>query len=321
MELGSNFEGNNIPCGATQELEGDMLNDGQIAFYRDNGYLVLEGHIPPEELAPVRAALERIVDGARGLEASDDVYDLEDSHRPDAPRVRRVKLPHKVDPAFDGLLRSEAILAPVRDLIGPALRLHTSKLNLKSAGFGAAVEWHQDWAFYPHTNDDILAVGVMLNDVGPDNGPLMMLPGSHRGPIYDHHADGRFCGAIDVGASGLDLGRAVALTGPAGSISFHHVRTVHGSDLNRSAADRALLLYEITAADAWPLAGSMSKFTELADYDDKLLCGAATIEPRLAEVPVRLPQPGPAAGGSIYENQKGAGTRFFDVSDGPEAAR
>jgi ectoine hydroxylase-related dioxygenase (phytanoyl-CoA dioxygenase family) len=296
-----------------------MLNDQQIAFYRDNGYLVLEGHIPLDELAPARAALQRLVEGAQGLDASDDIYDLEDSHRPDVPRVRRIKLPHKVDPAFDGLLHSEAILAPVRDLIGPSLRLHTSKLNLKSAGFGAAVEWHQDWAFYPHTNDDILAVGVMLNDVGPDNGPLLVLPGSHRGPIHDHHADGRFCGAIDLGASGLDLSRAVALTGPAGSISLHHVRTVHGSDLNRSAADRALLLYEITAADAWPLAGSMSKFGELADYDEKLLCGEPTIEPRLAPVPVRLPQPGPLAGGSIYENQKGADTRFFSVSDSPEA--
>jgi ectoine hydroxylase len=298
-----------------------MLNDGQIAFYRDNGYLVLESHIPLDELAPARAALQRLVEGARGLEASDDVYDLEDSHRPETPRVRRIKLPHKVDPAFDNLLRSEAILVPVRDLIGPALRFNSSKLNLKSAGFGAAVEWHQDWAFYPHTNDDILAVGVMLNDVGPDNSPLLVLPGSHRGPIHDHHAHGRFCGAIDLGASRLDLSRAVALTGPAGSISLHHVRMVHGSDLNRSAADRALLLYEITAADAWPLAGSMSKFGELADYDEKLLCGPGTIEPRLAPVPVRLPQPGPLAGGSIYENQKGADTRFFDIGDGPGEPR
>ncbi len=288
-----------------------MLSGRQIEFYRDNGYLVLEGHIPADDLAPVRAALRRIVDGARGLVASDDVYDLEGSHRPDAPRVRRIKLPHRVDPAFDALVRSAAILAPVRDLVGPSLRLHNSKLNLKSADYGAAVEWHQDWAFYPHTNDDVLAVGVMLDDVGPDNGPLKVLPGSHRGPVHDHHAGGRFCGAIDP--AGLNLDRAVALTGPAGSVSVHHVRTVHGSDLNRSARDRALLLYEITAADAWPLKGSMGAFTDLAEYDSRLLCGDPTIAPRLADVPVRLPLPGPADEGSIYENQKGAGARHFGV--------
>ena len=50
-------------------------------------------------------------------------------------------------------------------MIGPDLRLHGSKLNLKSPQYGSPVEWHQDWAFYPHTNDDILAIGVMLDDM------------------------------------------------------------------------------------------------------------------------------------------------------------
>ena len=80
-------------------------------------------------------------------------------------------------------MTSDLILAPVRDLIGPDLRLHTTKLNMKSAGYGAAVEWHQDFAFYPHTNDDVLAVGVILDDMGMENGPLMVFPGSQEGPI------------------------------------------------------------------------------------------------------------------------------------------
>ena len=290
-----------------------MLSPQQIAFYRENGYLVLERHLSEAQIGALKETLARLVAGAKGLTGSDDVYDLEDSHRPEAPRVRRIKLPHQVDPVFDDLLRSETILAPVRDLVGPSLRLHTSKLNMKSAEFGAAVEWHQDWAFYPHTNDDILAVGVMLNDVGPENGPLLVVPGSHRGPILDHHADGRFCGAIDMAASGIDPADAVALTGPAGSVSFHHVRTLHGSDLNRSNQDRALLLYEITSADAWPIQGSMSPVGDLESYDSKLLCGDPTITPRLADVPVRIPLPGPEKEGSIYENQKGSGARSFGV--------
>ena len=298
-----------------------MLSAQQIAFYRDNGYLVLERRLSDAQVTALRDSLARLVAGARGLTASDDVYDLEDSHRPDAPRVRRIKLPHQVDPVFDGLMRSETILAPVRDLVGPSVRLQTSKLNLKSAEFGAAVEWHQDWAFYPHTNDDILAVGVMLNDVGPENGPLLVIPGSHRGPVLDHHANGRFCGAIDLAGGGFDPSQAVALTGPAGSLSFHHVRTIHGSDLNRSSQDRALLLYEMTAGDAWPLQGSMSRFDGLESYDAKLLCGEPTITPRLADVPVRLPLPGPEKEGSIYENQKGSSARSFEVFTGTERAQ
>jgi hypothetical protein len=112
----------------------------------------------------------------------------------------------------------------MRALIGPSLRLQNVKLNLKSAGYGAAVEWHQDWAFYPYTNDDVLALGVMLDDFTPDNGPMMVLPGSHRGPVYDHIGNGVFCGAIDTQAAGIDLRAAVPLLGPAGSITLHHAR-------------------------------------------------------------------------------------------------
>lgn len=290
-----------------------MLTAEQIAFYGQNGYLVLESLIPSERIAAVSEEVRRLVEGAQGLTESNDLYDLEDSHRPDRPRVRRIKRPDTVSPVFDALMREERILEPVRDLLGPALRLHTSKLNLKSAAYGAPVEWHQDWAFYPHTNDDILAVGVMLDDMSLDNGPLMIVPGSHRGPVFDHHADGLFCGAIDADTPGLGRERAVPLTGPAGSVSLHHVRAVHGSDLNTSGRDRRLLLYEITAGDAWPLMGGLSEFGSLEEYDKRLLCGASTTQPRVRDVPVRLPIPSPGEYGSIYIVQKGMGQRAFRV--------
>ena len=78
-------------------------------------------------------------------------------------------------------MRHPALIDILTTLIGPGVRFQTSKLNMKSAGYGAAVEWHQDWAFYPHTNDDLLAVGVMLDDVEDINGPMQVIPGSHRG--------------------------------------------------------------------------------------------------------------------------------------------
>ena len=126
---------------------------------------------------------------------------------------------------------------------------------MKSAGYGSPVEWHQDWAFYPHTNDDVLATGIYLDDCDMDNGPLMVMPGTHHGPTYDHHADGRFCGAMNPADCDLDFAKAVPLMGPAGSMTIHHVRLVHGSALNRSNRQRRLLLHEYTAADAWPLLG------------------------------------------------------------------
>jgi len=289
------------------------LAQTDVDFYRERGYLVLRNLFPAEEVAEWRRELERLCAGAAAVSQHTDVYDLEESHRPEAPRVRRIKLPHKVSPLFGRLCRDERILAPVRDLLGPSVRLQTSKINLKSAGYGAPVEWHQDWAFYPHTNDDVLAVGVMLDDMTAENGPLMVLPGSHRGPVYDHHAEGRFCGGIDPATTQLDASGAVALTGPAGSITLHHVRLVHGSDLNRSGRDRRFMLYEMSAADAWPLHGTSSPFTDLEEYNSRLLCGEPTTLPRMQALPVRIPLPKPLHQGSLYQAQRGQKARFFET--------
>jgi len=290
----------------------ETLTQDQIEHYRDTGYLVLEARIPQDVLAAVRAEIARFEDEARGMTASNERLDLEDSHRPDAPRLRRIKLPHRLSPVMHDLMMSDLILAPVRDLIGPDLRLHTSKLNMKSAQYGAAIEWHQDFAFYPHTNDDVLAVGVIIDDMADENGPLMVYPGTQRGPIFDHHDQGVFVGAMSPQKAGLDPADAVTLTGPAGSISIHHGRIVHGSALNTSDRDRRLLFYEIMAADAFPICGSMTTFDSIEDYNTRMLCGQPSLTPRLADVPVRIPQPQPDRAGSIYEIQSGLGDRAFN---------
>lgn len=289
----------------------EVLTPDQIAFYEENGYLVLERRLPEAWIAKLRAEIARFEEEARGMTGSNDRLDLEDSHRPDDPRIRRIKLPHTISEPVNELLHSDHILAPARDLIGPDIRLHTTKLNMKSAGYGAAVEWHQDYAFYPHTNDDILAIGVIIDDMAHENGPLMVFPGSHKGPVYDHHADGVFAGGFVPSDVGLDMKDAVELTGPAGSISIHHGRIVHGSALNTSDRQRRILFYEMMAADAFPIMGSLTRWDGIEDYDTRLVCGKPTLNPRLKDIPVRIPQPQPERGGSIYEVQKGLATRAF----------
>lgn len=251
----------------------------------------------------IRAEIALFQDDAQSLQQSNDRIDLEESHTPENPRLRRIKLPHLISDVMRDLMYSDHILAVVRDLIGPNLRLHTSKLNMKSAGYGAAIAWHQDFAFYPHTNDDVLAVGVMIDDMARQNGPLMVFPGSHKGPIYDHHHHGVFAGAMDLKKSSLNIDDAVEVTGPAGSISVHHGRIVHGSAMNTSTQDRRLLFYEVMAADAFPVMGSMTKFESIEEYNSRMLCGDTTLRPRLANIPVRIPQPQPEKNRSIYEIQ------------------
>ena len=291
----------------------ECLTEEQKAAYQENGFLVLENRIPADWIVRIREEIARFEAEAATLTASNDRLDLEDSHTAEEPRLRRIKLPHTISDVVRELMYSDHILAPARDLIGPDLRLHTTKLNMISAGYGAAVEWHQDYAFYPHTNDDILAIGVLIDDMAPENGPLQVFPGSHRGPVFDHHVDGVFAGAMLPEDNGLDVADAVQLTGPAGSISIHHGRIVHGSALNRSDRPRRILFYEMMAADAFPIMGSMTRWDGIADYDSRMLCGAPTLQPRLRDIPIRIPQPQPDVPISIYEIQKGLKTRAFDT--------
>lgn len=285
-----------------------MITDAQVETYRRDGFIVVGDLVTAADLAAMRQVIAELVAGASTVETHTGVYDLEPGHTPAAPRVRRIKAPHKVHKTFDALVRSPAVIEVLHRLIGADLRLHGSKLNMKAAKYGSPVEWHQDWAFYPHTNDDLLAIGVMLDDMDLENGPLLVTPGSHRGPVFDHHGeDGRFAGLIDPAGIAREIDLAVPLTGRAGSMSFHHVRALHGSALNTSNRSRNLLLYEVAAADAWPILG-------VADFDEfnsRLLTGTPGIEPRLAPVPVRLPLPPAARQGSIYENQTSATRTYF----------
>jgi ectoine hydroxylase-related dioxygenase (phytanoyl-CoA dioxygenase family) len=289
----------------------DVLTETQLDAYRENGFVVVENVFDQTTLQRLRGVVGEFIANAAGITDHTEVYDLEPSHTADQPRVRRIKTPHKWHPIFWEMAKSPKLTSILRALLGPDVRLHGSKLNMKLPHCGAAVEWHQDWAFYPHTNDDILAVGVMMDDIDEDNGPLLVIPGTHRiHKVWDHHQDGRFCGAMDpVATPDIDYSKAVTCTGKAGSCSFHHVRLVHGSAQNESDKPRGLLLYECAAADAWPL----SRFTTLEEYDSRMICGESTIEPRTERVPVRMPFPPALAQGSIYENQTVLRNRFFEA--------
>ena len=293
-----------------------MITDQDVAFYHENGYLVVRNVLSDDEVRDLRQVTENFVEQARHVRAHNEIYDLEDSHSADEPRVRRIKTPHAHHETYAKMVAQPNILKILQMLWGPSIRFDVSKLNLKSAGYGAPVEWHQDWAFYPHTNDDLAAVGIMIDDVDETNGPLMVIPGSHKGPILDHHADGYFCGAIDPHRGEVDFKKAVKLTGAAGSVTIHHARTIHGSDTNTSGQPRRLLLHQYRAADAWPIMAAGQPWKE---YRAALLCGEDTIEPRMAAVPVRLPLPPAPNQGSIYENQKSSKSRYFRTADDLEA--
>lgn len=285
-----------------------MISEMDVQAYRRDGFIVVPDVLGADTLAEVRQLIAELVAGSANTLEHTDVYDLEPGHTAENPRVRRIKAPHKVQPIFDEIVRSAVVLDILKKLIGPGLRLHGSKLNMKSARYGSAVEWHQDWAFYPHTNDDILAIGVLLDDCDLSNGPMLVSPGTHTGEVFNHHGDdGCFAGLIDPDMIKDEIARAVPCVGRAGSMSFHHVRALHGSALNTSDRSRNLLLYEVAASDAWPLMG-VKDFNE---FNSRLLSGDVVVTPRLTDVPVRMPLPPATRQGSIYETQSAAKKSYF----------
>jgi len=286
------------------------LTKNQEASYWRDGYVLIEDAVPADVLEKLQAVTLNLIDESRTVTEHNDIYDLDKNHSKTTPRLNRIKTPHAVHPVYRDYMRSNALLELIQPLLGPDIRMNNSKLNTKAAQGGAPVEWHQDWAFYPHTNDNLLAVGVMLSDIGEEDGPLQMIPGSHKEPVLSHFNNGVFCGAINPDDDAARLSDAVSITGKAGSLSLHHVRTTHGSAPNHGTNPRLLLLYELAAAHAWPIGGALSAFTGMSQqelwssFNENMVCGEAGVSPKLCDVPVLMPLPPPSDASSIFQTQR-----------------
>jgi len=276
--------------------------------YQDDGYVLIPGALSAADLRELQATTDRIAAQAAGLSEENAVFDFEAAHTPDAPLVQRIKKPHRVDPLYFALAKNPAIFALVQRICGDNVRLSHSKINMKAARAGSPLEWHQDWAFAPHTNMSTCVASVMLDDTSLENGAMQVLPGSHRSPLYEHHdAQLGFVGAVDLAREGLDTTAAAPLVGAAGTVSIHHPMTMHGSGANHSGRQRRILFLEYAASDAFPLFYDV----DWEEYNSRLLSGPATSEVRTEPNFIKLPFPS-RAGSSIYKAQAHLRSRYFD---------
>ena len=280
------------PCFLTRE---------QREFFYEEGYLALPGLLDDGQLDPLRTALTGIVDLSRELSNSNNRFDLERGHSAENPRLRRATYLDDLDPVFWDLCSSSVIADIAADILGPNIRFREIMANFKWAGGGAEVSWHQDIVFYPHTHVGTCQFLVSLEDVGPEQGPLQVVPGSHKGPLLEHYdANGEWTGAIsDADLSEIPLDQAVELTGPAGTVTVHHSCTIHGSAQNMSSKGRPVFVITYSAADAIPYTAPPYP----SSHHGHLVRGC---EPRYAHhEALRMPLPPDWSGGytSIFEHQ------------------
>jgi len=230
-----------------------VLTQEQREFYFQNGYLLAERVIPQEWVERLLQVTDEMVESSRALEKSDVIFDLEPGHTADEPRLRRLTSPVEHHPAYWEFASKSVLVDLAADLVGPDVKFHHSKLNFKWAKGGEEVKWHQDIGYWPHTNYSPCTMGVYLHDVGDDQGPLGVVPGSHNGDLYNqYNDDGQWTGCLNEGDSRrFDPEQAAYLPGPAGSVTIHHCRAIHGSKPNHSDVGRPLLLNIYSSADAF----------------------------------------------------------------------
>ncbi len=236
------------------------LTRAEIETFWSQGYVVASGGATAEQIAAMKTEVAAWVEESRGQPSNygETVngkarFDLEAGHSAASPRLRRVSNPCDISDVFLDVIRNAALVDMVADLIGPDVKFHHCKLNIKLARMDTHVGYHQDHPFDPHTNDDVVVTLLMLDDMTRDNGCTYVVPGSHRGERYTHYRDGRFVGEIPRQAVAEVERRAVPITGRAGDVCLMHTWMVHGGPPNRSDAPRALLICDYTAADAFPL--------------------------------------------------------------------
>ena len=290
------------------------LTTDDIEQYRRTGYLILRDVLSADRIEQLQMAAEHFEEIARGLEQSSSVIELDDvaGRALGEQRIRRIKSPHLHHDDFAAQLRDATLHDMVEQLIGPNIRWHHTKLNAKQPHGSGHVEWHTDWGYYPHTNSDLLEIGIPLDPSTIENGCLHALPGSHLGPALDHTENGTFVGAVPRGSFDLDQTEPLVLN--PGDISIHHVCLLHGSGPNRTDGQRRLLLQGYAAADAWPIMAQHQP-SDWPEWDERLVRGQPTTHARLDETPVRIPLPVTAALG-LFDTQ-----RLMNTSHFPEANR
>jgi ectoine hydroxylase len=250
-------------------IEPRVLTQAQRESYFENGYLLVERVIPAGWIERLRAVTSEMVDRSRALSRSDAVFDLEPGHTAEHPRLRRLTSPVDHHPDYWAFASAPDSTLPdiIADLVGPDVKFHHSKLNFKWAEGGEEVKWHQDITYWPHTNYSPLTAGVYLYDCGPDQGPLMVVPGSHNGELYNQYNDrDEWVGCLsEADVKAVPVETAAELAGPAGSITIHNCRVVHGSRPNLSDQGRPLLLNVYSAADAFPYTANPLKSSHAGD--------------------------------------------------------
>lgn len=284
-----------------------MISQAQIDQFHEQGFLVVEGVLSAAEITALEQDFDRWVQDSCSQTAAwgqtqdgRPRFDVESDHRADHPSLRRVASPTEISPAYAHAGLHSRMAAVAAQLIGGAgTRFHHSKINSKLPHTATQVKWHQDFLFTPHSNDDIVTALLMVSDVTPENGPLQVIPGSHKGPLWSHWQDGRFTGAVEAAVEQQHCQAPVACFGPKGAVCYMHTRLLHASAPNETEYPRTLFISVYAAEDALPFGENPLP----SEHAGVLVAGEESGLVRSTSNHIRLPQK--PRGASFFVQQAG----------------
>jgi ectoine hydroxylase len=217
-------------------------------FDRD-GFLVLKDVFSAEEVSFLQKQ-------AKGLLSSPDGLDRETIiTEPGGEEIRSIFEIHAQSEVIGRLAADRRLAGVAEFLLNDRVYIHQSRLNYKPGFEGKEFYWHSDFETW-HVEDGMprmraLSMSVLLADNTPDNGPLMLMPGSHRafltcvGATPDNH----YLTSLKKQEYGVpdrnsltDLAHRHGITAPtgkAGTVVIFDCNTMHGSNGNITPFPRA----------------------------------------------------------------------------------
>lgn len=217
--------------------------------YDRDGYLFFPGFFAADDVAPLQAELERLRQDP-ALARRDEAIS-----EPGSGDLRSIFAIHQLSPVFAALAAHPRLVALARFILGDEVYIHQSRLNYKPGFTGKEFYWHSDFETW-HVEDGMprmraLSMSIILSENSEFNGPLMLMPGSHRsfaacvGATPDDHYKQSLkkqeygVPAAEILTEFARAGGIVAPKGPPGSLIVFDCNTMHGSNGNISPFPRS----------------------------------------------------------------------------------
>lgn len=248
-------------------------------FYRENGFLVVEGCFSGAEVEELRAEALSICRGERGEIRGLEPTAADETDDEVMRRTLCIHFPNKVSSLMRDQVSHASLVNILETVIGPDVKCMQSMLFIKAAGKPGQA-WHQDEDYIPTRDRSLTGCWLALDDATVENGCLWVIPGSHKHGVLwpmKYHHDKRFdCSweSFDYPYSDDD---AVPVEVKAGTMVVFNGYLLHRSLPNQKTTGyrRALVNHYMSAQSLlpwlWP-----EKPTGLGLHDHRdviLVCG------------------------------------------------